>query len=401
MRDYAGARVIAFYLPQFHPTPENDEWWGKGFTEWTNVAKARPLYPGHDQPRVPRDLGFYDLRVPETRQAQADLAVEHGVEAFCYWHYWFHGRRILERPFEEVLRSGRPELPFCLAWATQSWTGVWHGAENRILLEQTYSDKDHVDHFDYLLPAFRDERYLRVAGRPLFGVLCPRDLPDAKRTTDRWRELARKAGLPGLYLVALGNGEHAYDVAALGFDAFSNSNQTRIHWYVTSPGFRRELSRSERARRAESLRYDLEEGARVAKYLARARVSAALGFPRNVYSYRDAMRYFLAEEDVGVPNHPTLVPNWDHSPRSGAKSIILHGSTPELFRAHVRKALDLVRAVPAERRIVFIKSWNEWAEGNYMEPDLRHGDAYLRTLRDELRRDPEANGKNRARYAAA
>ena len=168
------ARLIAFYLPQFHPIPENDEWWGKGFTEWTNVAKARPLFRGHHQPLVPADLGFYDLRVPETREAQASLAREYGIEAFCYYHYWFAGKRILERPFDEVLASGQPDFPFCLCWANQSWTGVWHGAPNKVLIEQTYPGQDdHRRHFEYLLPAFADRRYLRVEGKPVFRDLQP------------------------------------------------------------------------------------------------------------------------------------------------------------------------------------------------------------------------------------
>ena len=146
------ARVIAFYLPQFHPIPENDEWWGPGFSEWRNVAKARPLFRGHYQPRIPGELGFYDLRVPETRWAQAELARTHGVEGFCYWHYWFAGRRILERPFNEVLRFKEPDFPFCLAWANQTWTGIWHGLRDKILIEQTYPGRqDYLAHFQALL----------------------------------------------------------------------------------------------------------------------------------------------------------------------------------------------------------------------------------------------------------
>lgn len=152
------ARVLAFYLPQFHPVPENDEWWGAGFTEWINVAKARPRFPGHYQPRMPGELGFYDLRVPETRQDQVDLAREHGVAAFVYWHYWFgNGRRILERPFQEVLQSGRPDFPFCLAWANQTWSGVWHGAPGKVLIAQEYPGLDDFRaHFESVLPAFRE-----------------------------------------------------------------------------------------------------------------------------------------------------------------------------------------------------------------------------------------------------
>jgi hypothetical protein len=385
------ARVLALYLPQFHPIPENDEWWGKGFTEWTNVANATRLFPGHEQPHVPRDLGFYDLRVPETRQAQADLARAAGIEAFCYWHYWFAGRRILERPFQEVLDSAKPDFPFCLAWANQTWSGTWHDAENRVLIEQTYpGEADYRAHFAFLLRAFHDRRYLRVDGKPLFAVLKPQELPDARRATDFWRELAVKSGLPGLYLVALGNGELPYDAGALGFDAHSNANTTRIHWFVHEPGFRAEVAKH---RNGAALRDKLM----VAKYAAMARVDRALGRARKVYWYRDALEFFVAPEDFGVPSHPTLVPNWDHSPRCGERGIILHKSTPSLFRQHVRHVLHYVERQRPETRLVFVKSWNEWAEGNYLEPDLRWGDAYLRVLREELLVDGKAQPNAAAR----
>src|SRR6266404_281138 len=197
-------RAIAFHLPQFHPVLENDEWWGKGFTEWTNAAKAKPMFRGHYQPHVPADLGFYDLRVPETRAAQAQLARDYGIEAFCYYHYWFAGKRIIERPFNEVLASGQPDFPFCLCWANQTWTGIWHGAPNRILIEQTYpGPEDHIAHFRALESAFHDPRYVRVDGKPVFIIYSPTELPDARRTTDLWRDLARKSGLNDLFLVGV------------------------------------------------------------------------------------------------------------------------------------------------------------------------------------------------------
>src|SRR4030067_795308 len=196
------ARVIALYLPQYHPIPENDEWWGKGFTEWTNAAKAKPMFRGHYQPHTPADLGFYDLRVSETRIAQAEMAREYGIEAFCYYHYWFAGKRVLERPFNEVLESGEPDFPFCLCWANQTWTCIWHGAPKRVLIEQTYPGyDDHRNHFDVLLRAFTDRRYVTVDGKPLFLIYEPLDIPEVKKMTELWRKWAEQAGLKGLYLV--------------------------------------------------------------------------------------------------------------------------------------------------------------------------------------------------------
>lgn len=198
------ARVIAFYLPQFHPIPENDRWWMKGFTEWTNVGKARPLFPGHYQPKVPADLGYYDLRVPETRKAQADMAKEYGIEGFCYWHYWFgNGKRLLERPFNEVLSSDEPDFPFCLAWANESWRGFYHGIKSKdTLINQLYpGEQDYIAHFHEVLPAFKDHRYITVDEKPLFMVYHPLDHPEMKEFIELWRTLAVQNGLKGVYFI--------------------------------------------------------------------------------------------------------------------------------------------------------------------------------------------------------
>lgn len=213
------ARIIAFHLPQFHPTPENDRWWGRGFTEWTNVTKARPLFPGHYQPHLPADLSFYDLRLPEARHAQAELAREYGVEGFCYYHYWFAGRRILERPVNEILRSGKPDFPFCLCWANHSWNSAWQGTDNT-LIEQTYSDfNDHAAHFDWLLEVFCDPRYLKVDGKPIFVIYDPDDIPQTADVMEFWRKRAQEAGLPGLHLIGVTNRNEHWDPRPRGLDA--------------------------------------------------------------------------------------------------------------------------------------------------------------------------------------
>jgi len=356
-KQFTRARMFAFYLPQFHPIPENDEWWGNGFTEWTNTAKAKPLYKGHYQPHVPADLGFYDLRFPETRVAQADMARKYGVEAFCYYHYWFAGRQLLERPFNEVLTSGEPDFPFCLCWANQTWTGIWHGAQNRVLIEQTYPGiEDHRRHFETLLPAFCDDRYLKVEGRPLFVVYSPMDLPDSLHVMEYWRELASKAGLAGLYLVA----EHwkpDWDPKPYGYDAAVTVSLWP--WRYKRFSWKQPIAKI------------------TGKY------NQWRGKPK-VYHYGQVIDSLVAEPTPGIDNFPCLIPNWDNTPRSGRNGLVLHGSTPELFRRHMRRALDKVRDVPRERRIVFLKSWNEWAEGNHLEPDQKFGHRYLEVLREEL-----------------
>jgi hypothetical protein len=360
------ARAIAFYLPQFHPIPENDEWWGKGFTEWTNVAKAAPLYPGHHQPNLPTELGYYDLRVPEVREAQAALAREHGIEAFCYWHYWFGGSRLLERPFQEVLESGKPNFPFCLAWANESWTGVWHGTPGRILKEQTYpGDADHRRHFAYLLKAFEDPRYVRVQGKPLFVIYRPRNVPEGARVVELWRSLACDAGLPGLHLVAVAT-EADWSFRAHGFDAVTIAGLIRAQQCLryTPHGWWR--TRLHRHRRLERL-------------LWRPRPS-----PEDVFRYQDVWSKLVVDWHFDVAHYPSVMPNWDNTPRSGMLGWVLHDPSPELFRLHVRHALATLEAQAGIENILFLKSWNEWAEGNYFEPDRRFGRAFLEVIRDEV-----------------
>ena len=372
-----GARLIAFYLPQFHPIPENDEWWGKGFTEWTNVAKARPLFPGHYQPRIPADLGFYDLRLPEVRLAQANMAREHGIEGFCYWHYWFAGERLLERPFNEVLKSGEPEFPFCLAWANESWTGIWYGAPNRVLKAQTYPGlKDHEAHFETLLEAFADRRYITVDNKPVFGIFRPRKLPEARRVTDYWRDLAIKAGLKGLYLVGqLESPEHTvWNPNENGFDAVTISNQSRILHEQPNDTFRKVRRRLLGYPRVQSF------------------YTKVLQHPFRVYGYSEALSYFLVNDKLDFEYYPCVIPGWDNTPRSGLQGLVLHDSTPELFRRQVREALNLVANKPVDHRIIFIKSWNEWAEGNYLEPDQKFGKKYLKVIKDEVCASDELPG---------
>jgi len=349
-------RMIAFYLPQFHPIPENDAWWGSGFTEWTNVVKAKPMYRGHYQPRLPADLGFYDLRVPETRMAQAELAAEYGIGAFCYWHYWFAGRQVLERPFREVLHAGEPKFPFCLAWANQSWTGIWHGAPDRILIEQTYPGlSDHEAHFRWLLKAFSDERYVTVDGKPLFVLFQPKALPDLKRVADLWRELAHKAGLRGLYLV--GNASVTWNPGDYGFDASVTTEMPRL---IEPASWRVPLMR---------LRWEYKRLRRLP----------------TIHPYRDFHLDYVKESPPPVENHPCVLPGWDNTPRSGSNGVVLHDSRPELFQEQLRKALQIAARHGPDDRIVFIKSWNEWAEGNYLEPDHRYGRQYLEVVRREVR----------------
>lgn len=347
--------LIAYYLPQFHPIPENDRWWGPGFTEWTNVAKAKPLYRGHYQPHLPGELGFYDLRVPETRAAQAELARAHGIAAFCYYHYWFAGKQLLERPFKEVLQAGEPDFPFCLCWANESWSGVWHGCPERVLMQQTYpGPEDHERHFYFFLEAFGDPRYYCLERKPLLLVYSPAELPEPKRTTDQWRELATRAGLPGLYLVGVEN--DPWEPEPNGFDGATPRN----------------LQRSRLAGRALHFR------------MAR-RWRSALHRLADIYPYRAVMPHLLDPAGARHNVFPCVIPNWDNTPRAGIRGLVLDGSSPALFKRHLRDVLLQIADKEPGHRIVFIKSWNEWGEGNYLEPDARFGRAYLEALSASIR----------------
>lgn len=355
------ARVIAFYLPQFHPIPENDKWWGKGFTEWTNVGKAKSLFKGHYQPRVPADLGYYDLRVPETRIAQADLARLHGVEGFCYWHYWFgNGKRLIERPFNEVLDSGKPDFPFCLAWANESWKGFEHGLKNRnLLIEQLYpGEQDYINHFFEVLPAFKDKRYITVNGCPLFMIYKPLASVEVKLFIKVWRKLAKENGIKDIHFVGHLNDLKVplNDVMDSGVDAV---NTTRILNYTM---FKRNLFQ------------------KIVGYINKKVRRVPLS-----YSYKLMSKYFIDEKEDKIDNvYPSIIPGWDHTPRSGKEGLVITNSTPDLFEKHIKRTIDIVQHKSDENKIIFLKSWNEWAEGNYVEPDLRWGTKYLEAIKSSL-----------------
>ena len=356
-------RLISFYLPQYHPIPENDEWWGKGFTEWTNVAKAKPLFRGHYQPHLPADLGFYDLRLLEVREKQAELAREAGIEGFCYWHYWFGGKQLLERPFNEVLASRKPDFPFCLAWANESWTGIWHGTPNRVLMEQTYpGEEDHIAHFNSLLPAFLDHRYITVDGKPLFVIYKPKYLPFPAETLNLWQELAFNAGLKGLYIVGVINDvQEGKKYKNLGFNAFTLS---RLPWSTKRSVAFKLLSKVFGKQKSICLYQKLFQK------------------PFQYYDFNRAPSDLVYEEDLEYIYYPCVVPNWDNTPRSGLNGYVGINSSPALFKEQIVKATQRVDGYENEHRIIFIKSWNEWAEGNHLEPDQRFGHAYLQAIKD-------------------
>ena len=347
-------RLIAFYLPQYHPIPENDQWWGTGFTEWTNVAKARPNFSGHYQPHLPAELGYYDLRDPGVRRRQAELAEAHGVHGFCYYYYWFNGKRLLNRPLDEMLASGEPAFPFCVCWANENWTRTWDGREHEVLIAQEYSAEDDDRFICSLLPLLADKRYIRVNGRPLLIVYKPALLPDARGTTARWREVCRRSGIGEIYLACVQNlnaSAPVVDPRSLGFDAA-----------VEFPPL----------------------GAGVPSATQPDGVVAE--FKGRFYDYWRTALGFMSVAAPGFPYFRGVMPSWDNTARRQHAGHIYCGSDAGKYEQWLRYAIDwTVSHHDNGERLVFVNAWNEWGEGNHLEPDQKDGTAYLEATRRAIR----------------
>jgi len=354
--------AIAFYLPQFHPIPENDQWWGKGFTEWTNVTRARPNFAGHYQPRLPADLGFYDLRLPETLEEQAAVAHRHGIHGFCYHYYWFAGKRLLERPVETMRTTGRPDFPYCVCWANENWTRRWDGADADVLIAQRPSEADDERFIRDLLPHLRDPRYIRIDGRPLIIVYRVGMLPRPRATAATWRSVCRREGIGELYLCVAKTYDTA-DPATYGFDAMVEFPPHDVR--VPAVNARVEITNPE--------------------------------FRGSVYDYRQYVHDVLERPEPRYVLHPTVMPGWDNTARRPNLANIFIHATPELYETWLRETI--ARAVERRRpeeRLVFVNAWNEWAEGAYLEPDQRFGQQYLEATRRALDALPRRDGAPRA-----
>lgn len=358
-------QLISVVLPQFHPIPENDAWWGRGFTEWTNVARATSLFQGHQQPQLPADLGFYDLRLPEARLAQADLARQYGITGFCYYHYWFSGRQLLERPVQEIITSGEPDFPFCLCWANEPWSRRWNGSDKDVLMPQSYSTEDDIAHFHSLLPALRDPRYIRIEGRPLLIVYRLGHMDAPQRTFDCWRRLAEKEGLGQLMIGQFESFEQA-DSKTLGAAGVDLSIEFAPDWRRLGPA--RTPSFADRLK---------------------ARISGATPayWQHTVSEYSDMVLNMSRRETPDYQFLRCVTPGFDNSARKKQGANILAGSTPELYGRWLEETLKwTTEHSPKSRQVVFINAWNEWAEGNHLEPCQHHGLAYLQATADARRR---------------
>lgn len=365
-------KFLAFFLPQFHPIPENDQWWGKGFTEWTNVSQARPRFHGHYQPHIPADLGFYDLRLAETRLEQAKLAAENGIYGFCYYHYWFNGHKLLERPIEDILKSQDPSFPFCLCWANETWSRTWSGEDRYILIKQEHSREDDVQHFGYLLSFFTDKRYICVDGKPMFIVYRPDLIADVEGTLILWRQMAFDAGLPGLHLVAVYNNFSLMDEQGFidkGFDAV-----------IEFQPHKRYIPKQVLALRVINKLKNMANEC----YRKLFKTHEVFFVTTHRHSYQKlknkAIQGLQANQSKSIKIYPSVIPSWDNSARRKDGSRVIQNTDPKLFGEWLQHAATSV-AEYQDDNFVFINAWNEWAEGAHLEPDLRCGDGFLKEVR--------------------
>lgn len=347
-------RAIAIHLPQFHPIPENDSWWGKGFTEWTNVAKARPRFSGHYQPHLPADLGFYDLRLEETRIAQAQMARQYGIYGFCYYHYWFNGKRLLNRPLDDMLANRNPDFPFMYCWANENWTRRWDGNNEKYLIKQEYSAADDLAHIRFLCEkVFSDPRYIRINGKPFFVIYRPRLLPDIQNTLEAWRNEAQKMGIGDLYLGYMQGFQVKDAPERMGFDV---AIDFQPDFYNTVPVYR---------------------GSTFDILLDKLKIKSSVFSRNRIIDYRE---YVDSIKQVPFPAYklfPSLTPRWDNTPRRKNDAFIFKNDSPEIYEDWLRHIYKNFRPYSEEENFVFINAWNEWAEGNHLEPCVKWGTKYL------------------------
>ncbi len=355
-------KPLAIYLPQFHPTPENDAWWGKGFTEWTNVTKTSPQFKKHKQPNLPSSTGFYDLRLEEARLMQEAMAKEFGIYGFCIYHYWFNGKRLLNEPVDRKLKNPKEDLPFLLCWANETWSRRWLGEETEILIKQEYSELDDQMHMNWLVNVFKDSRYIKVDNKPVFIIYRPTHIPRIKETLKMFREIAKENGIDDLYLVGSNSHSELKDLFELGFDDVLN--------FQPKLGF---------------LPLSFNEKFNFKRAINNLKFGSFNPFHK-IYAYDKAKA--LMDKRPLHKYFPCALVGWDNTPRRGNKGIMVVNKTPEVFKEYLLKDKEelIKQNRPESENFIFINAWNEWAEGNFLEPSISEGTAYLEVVKEVFKK---------------
>ena len=353
-RETGDPKVIAYYLSQMHPTPENDAWWGKGVTEWNNVSRAVPQFVGHYQPRLPGELGFYDLRLKENLVRQMELAQMYGIYAFNWYYYWFDGKRLLERPLDMYINSLDMNFPFCLCWANESWTKAFFGSSKEIIMKQSQTVESYRQFIVDIAPYLKDKRYVEVNGKKLLTIYKPQDVPDCKNTLQYWRDYCKENGVGDLYIIGCWTSDQSEDFIEKGFDAISEFQPGAILGYCNNMN--------------ENLSFVNKK------------------FSGAVYDYK-----YIVENRIYKKNFPkekmyhAVMPMWDNTPRRNYHgNLIYHGSTPALYKQWLEDIISFTRTSRLDDNLIFVNAWNEWGEGAYLEPDKRFGYAYLEATKDAI-----------------
>lgn len=365
-------KVIAFYLPQFHEIPENNDWWGEGFTEWVNVKKAKPLFSEHYQPRVPLGANYYDLKSIEIMRDQISLAKKNGIYGFCFYHYWFNGHLLLEKPVEKFLKNESLEIKFCLSWANESWTKAWVSKNDTVLIEQYYGEeKEWEMHFNYLLPYFKDRRYIKENNKPLFVIYRPEQISCLNEMLDYWQKLAIDNGFEGI--------DFAFQ--QIDFDLLSEADYSRFTYDIEyEPAYAaHEITSGKKA----TLTSFLKKLDNVSQLLINRKLSEFYLRKVRVMDYDSVWEASFSKSIKDKSRIAGAFVDWDNTPRRGTKGVVYHGASPEKFKEFMIRKIKDVRE-NYSNDMIFLFAWNEWAEGGYMEPDEKYKDGYLRALRSAL-----------------
>lgn len=375
-------KIIAFYLPQFHEIPENNEWWGEGFTEWTNVKKAKPLFEGHYQPRIPLNNNYYNLLDNNTLRWQVNLAKEYGISGFCFYHYWFDGHMLLEKPVENYLSDKSLDLPFCICWANEDWTNAWSGKSDKVLITQNYGNADEWErHFNYLLPFLKDDRYIKIDNKPLLIIYRPEIIPCLEEMIDNFRELAVKSGLNGLSIAY----QHVH------FDLIPDADQSMFDYNIEyQPSYalasyseqmgNKHVFSTKAKKLLKAILNKIPYGNVLQKLYTKIRRSMGQVIRLQYNEIWDKVIERKPKDEKCIPG---AFVDWDNTPRKGNYGLVFQGATPSIFKDYLKKQIIRAKSI-YKKDYIFLFAWNEWAEGGYLEPDEKYGYGYLNAIKEAL-----------------